>query len=356
MNNKLLLQDLTDQLSEAGKLKKKDAEEFLRTLFKVTEDALFQGEVVKISGLGSFKLLLVDARKSVNVSTGEVFEIKEHYKIAFAPDANLKESVNQPFSHLEPVELDAPDEKQTEPSVTSQQPPLTEHKAFKTSAGDKEKVNAENKPKISKAEDEAAPKNKTRATILWALFFVAIAALGIWAWISNEKAQKEYEQKIGEIERMDAADTKAAMKEDLASGDLTDTLANKDTVVDKKVSEVPSVIRKPIENAAKISTQPIRPVEKTVAAAPASTSGYTFPVTITMDAGSRLTLLALKYYGHKAFWVYIYQANKDVISNPDHVSAGTKIRIPKPNPLQINAKSATCIAKAKELQFKILGH
>jgi nucleoid DNA-binding protein len=90
MNNKLLLQDLTDQLADAGKIKKKDAEEFLRAFFKISEDALFEDGIVKINGLGTLKLVLVDARKSVNVSTGEEFEIREHYKVSFIPDAELK--------------------------------------------------------------------------------------------------------------------------------------------------------------------------------------------------------------------------------------------------------------------------
>ena len=106
MNHKLLLQDLVDQLSEAGNIKKKEAEEFLRELFKASEETLFSGESVKVKGLGVFKLIQVDARKSVNVSTGEEIEIKAHYKLAFTPDPSLKELINKPYEHLEPVELD----------------------------------------------------------------------------------------------------------------------------------------------------------------------------------------------------------------------------------------------------------
>src|SRR5574344_2744196 len=107
MNHKLLLQDLVDQLSEAGNIKKKEAEEFLRELFKASEETLFSGESVKVKGLGVFKLIQVDARKSVNVSTGEEIEIKAHYKLTYTPDPSLKDLINKPYEHLEPVELDA---------------------------------------------------------------------------------------------------------------------------------------------------------------------------------------------------------------------------------------------------------
>jgi hypothetical protein len=65
--------------------------------------------------------------------------------------------------------------------------------------------------------------------------------------------------------------------------------------------------------------------------------------------------LALQYYGHKAFWVYLYQANKNVIKNPNDIPVGTTIRIPKPDPKIIDAQNPALVAKAKALQLQILG-
>ncbi len=76
--------------------------------------------------------------------------------------------------------------------------------------------------------------------------------------------------------------------------------------------------------------------------------------TETMQEGSRLTIFARKYYGSKHFWVYIYEANKDVIKNPDNVPVGTKIKIPKLDSKLIDLNNPENIAKAKELEKKYL--
>lgn len=59
----------------------------------------------KIKGLGTFKLIDVDSRESVNVNTGERFQIKGHTKVSFSPDANLRDTINKPFAHFETVVL-----------------------------------------------------------------------------------------------------------------------------------------------------------------------------------------------------------------------------------------------------------
>jgi nucleoid DNA-binding protein/nucleoid-associated protein YgaU len=81
----------------------------------------------------------------------------------------------------------------------------------------------------------------------------------------------------------------------------------------------------------------------------------TLLATETMQEGSRLTIYARKYYGSKYFWVYIYEANKDVIKNPDNVPVGTKIKIPKLDSKLIDLNNPESITKAKELEKKYLG-
>ena len=60
---------------------------------------------MKIKGLGTFKLVDVDSRESVNVNTGERFQIKGHTKVSFTPDTNLRDTINKPFAHFETVVL-----------------------------------------------------------------------------------------------------------------------------------------------------------------------------------------------------------------------------------------------------------
>jgi len=66
-------------------------------------------------------------------------------------------------------------------------------------------------------------------------------------------------------------------------------------------------------------------------------------------AGSRLTIMSKRYYGNKDFWVYIYEANKDKIMNPDNIAIGTLIKIPKLDPRLIDATNPRCLEKALQL-------
>lgn len=76
----------------------------------------------------------------------------------------------------------------------------------------------------------------------------------------------------------------------------------------------------------------------------------TFIDTVTIKPGSRLTLIAQDYYGMKDFWVYIYEANRDIISNPNNVKAGMQIRIPQLSHSLINSKNEECIRYARYLK------
>jgi nucleoid DNA-binding protein/nucleoid-associated protein YgaU len=338
MNNKLLLQDLTDQLSVAGKIKKKDAEEFLRTLFKATEDSLFEGEIIKIKGLGTFKLLLVEARKSVNVSTGEEFEIKEHYKIAYTPDIELKNTVNEPFAHLEPVELEVGPGKKPETTEATHIIDSSNKKSEQHPT--KEEIAKAVKKEHSPITEKPEPfPNKKKPFLGWAVFIVIVAALGIWAWMSNQADRKDYAEKIKEIESLDSIEANANHEDSLYK-------IKNDTT--EKIAEATPV--ETIAPATKTKSKPALPAAKSV------DTGISWPITVKITPGNRLTLLALQYYGHKAFWVYLYEANKKILQDPENIPIGTIIHIPKPDPALINANDLNCVAKAKAIQFKLLGH
>lgn len=75
-----------------------------------------------------------------------------------------------------------------------------------------------------------------------------------------------------------------------------------------------------------------------------------FSDTVTINPGSRLTLIALRHYGHKNFWVYIYEANRDIISNPNNVEIGTKIRIPVLPPQLVDPDDPEAVDYARSLQ------
>lgn len=106
MNERLSLQDLIDLLAKKQEITKKEAEVFLRELIAVISETIESNESVKIKDFGTFKLVKVNARKSVDVNTGEAIEIATHYKLSFTPDKLLKEAINRPFAHFESVVLE----------------------------------------------------------------------------------------------------------------------------------------------------------------------------------------------------------------------------------------------------------
>lgn len=106
MNQKITMPALISLLAEASGHTKKQCEDFLRELFATIAESLEAGENVKIKGIGTFKLILVEARKSVNINTGEEIKIPAHKKISFVPAKELAELINSPFSIFETVEID----------------------------------------------------------------------------------------------------------------------------------------------------------------------------------------------------------------------------------------------------------
>ncbi|MCR4765347.1 MAG: HU family DNA-binding protein [Bacteroidaceae bacterium] len=105
MNEKLNIQNLSDELAESYGMNKKNAEAFVKEFFSLIEDGLERDKYIKIKGFGTFKLIDVDSRESINVNTGERFEIQGHSKVTFTPDNNIKEAVNKPFSAFQTVVL-----------------------------------------------------------------------------------------------------------------------------------------------------------------------------------------------------------------------------------------------------------
>ena len=118
MNEKLNIQDLIDLLAEKHGMSKKNADSFVKEFFQLIEEALEKDKYVKIKGLGAFKLIDVESRESVNVNTGERFEIQGHTKVSFTPEPALKDIINKPFAHFETVVLNEGTVLEDTPVVT----------------------------------------------------------------------------------------------------------------------------------------------------------------------------------------------------------------------------------------------
>lgn len=102
---KQTIQEIAKILVEKNKLTPKEASLFAASMFELIQQRLDKEELVKIKGLGTFKMIRVEARESVSVRTGERVMIDSHAKITFTPDTMMKELVNKPFSQFETVIL-----------------------------------------------------------------------------------------------------------------------------------------------------------------------------------------------------------------------------------------------------------
>ena len=106
MDAKLNQSDLISLLAKGSNISVAKAELFTKNFFDLIVEGLEKDGIVKINGLGTFRITDVASRGSVNVNTGEKIEIKGHKKLTFIPADALKDSVNQPFAMFEPVEVD----------------------------------------------------------------------------------------------------------------------------------------------------------------------------------------------------------------------------------------------------------
>lgn len=103
--SKIYLDELATELAGKNDIGQKQAKLFLKALVETIQKGIADDGLVKVKGLGTFKLIDVEARESVSVNTGERVMIDGHQKLSFTPDTAMKELVNRPFSIFETVIL-----------------------------------------------------------------------------------------------------------------------------------------------------------------------------------------------------------------------------------------------------------
>ncbi|MBP5171147.1 MAG: HU family DNA-binding protein [Bacteroidales bacterium] len=348
MNNRYVLSDLVDALVKAGH-KRRDAEEFARVFFAQIEEQVFRGDTVKIKGLGLFRLILSGARESVNVNTGERIKIDEHYKLQFLPEAGLKEMVNVPYAHLDPIPLD----DETAAALAAKTDAVSDEPAGDT----KPEVAPAKEAPVFEVEESQPSENqksdKKGTTIAWIIFVLLALALIVYALCStvfsgdNRNARRTRpvvrNEVVTEVPAAPAAEQAEAVQ--TAEQAPAAQLAEKPQAADKQAPAA----AKPSEAAAPKTAQTAQQVADKAAAA-VDASKWEVQREITLGQGERLTLVAQQYYGDKVYWVYLYQANRDRIPNPNKITAGTKIRIPKAPASVVNPKDPASLQKAAALE------
>lgn len=325
MNEKLNIQNLIDLLAEKHRITSKDAEDFVKTFFALIEEGLEQDRYVKIKGLGTFKLIEVESRESVDVNTRERIEIQEHTKVSFTPDTTLKEIINRPFGHFETVVLnenavleDTPMEKDGEEEVENgtvasllvedKFAPVTDSSSETETVSDEPRQEGEAAVGVGKKVDK---KGGSMKWFVWVVACLIVLCAGVVGYFYFPETQKPAPALLTGQQQSLAVTVQE--REDIQASDSFVT--KKDTVrteLLKKIGKKTSVKK----------VQPVIPDSVNYEIIGTMT-------TYTVKEGETLTRVSLRFYGTKALWPYIVKHNLNVLKDPDNVISGTVLHIPK---------------------------
>jgi nucleoid DNA-binding protein/flagellar basal body-associated protein FliL len=371
-NKKITLQELADVISAHSGATKRFTDSFLRELVVVIQEYLEKDGIVKVKGLGTFKLLWIEARKSVNVATKETIVLPAHYKLSFTPEDSVKQELNtaenlvsggatiiqDAENEVETIEnenqvvlqeVEIPLETNEEPleEESDEQEIVTEETPEEES--EQEIVVAEPKNDVSEPENVAestlepketvAPESsekkshKTLVIIIIVLVFVIIC-LAAYIMIPN------VEGKLMGLFKPTLKETNL----EVVSAPADSTKVEKDTIS----VEVEKTAEPEAEAQVKdeLPAQPMITVDNYT---PSIAKNAPVREVVTVIDGSRLTMVAYRAYGHKAFWVYVFDANRDRLKRPSDVEKGMELRIPDLPKSLVNSKDQRCLDKAYEL-------
>jgi nucleoid DNA-binding protein/nucleoid-associated protein YgaU len=319
MSEKLNIQDLGNLLANKHEMTHKEADVFVRTFFQLIEEALEQDSYVKIKGFGTFKLITVDSRESIDVNTGERIEIKSYTKISFIPDSALRDLINKPFAHFETVILND-DVSFDEWAVADEEVPATIAEQEETPAEIVATVETEDtleaeKPPVEKLlntdlliKKEDAEERPRRSGWIIGILIAILLALGLVYWFYYI------------LKTNDLTSNSTELTEYRTPPLPVDSISKKDTL---------NIYLPSVQQTDSIEAKPQIEMDQQVVYD--DSTSYIITGTRTthqLRSGETLRRLSLKYYGTKALWSYLAQHNPS-IKNPNHVPIGATIRIPE---------------------------
>ena len=343
-NKKISLQELTDTIAAQSGFSKRFTESFLRELVLVIQENLEKDGIVKVKGLGTFKLIWNESRKSVDVSTGDSIVLPGHYKVSFVADATVKQQINAPYAHLDTVmggaEIisEVEDEDKGELRVEKGESNELQDELMNaeinspthqiTASPERSEINSESpnnqiteSPARSDSNSASPSKKKWWVVMVILMLLCLLGAAGFY-WrnilIPQQNTMLPSQIKAPVV----------VVRVDTAEQVLKDTLDVSDAVKEDTVA-VPELTLDTYTYQDALNA-PVREV-------------------VTVIDGSRLTMVAYRAFGHKAFWVYVYDANRKVLQSPNAVEKGMLLVIPDLPLSIVNPKSQLCIDKALEL-------
>ena len=301
-NEKLTWLELRKAVAEYANISEQEAGQFLNALLNGVVEGLKVDKQVKVKGLGSFSLKAVAPRKSVNIATGETFTIEGYNKLTFSAESLLKESVEkrleQPQTGAILTELNNDPLKKLGEQADEIVDILAElgQAVSKPSLEVEEVSEVPDIPEVAEIpEDEVkevlieAPKEpvnkptcKCHKWICWAIFAVillGIAGTGLYF----RETITQWWQCVQDCQQVT------------------------EEIVIEEVTE--------------------EPVKVPLADQPREYVNFIGIERVGQD--SRLAWIAYKYYAQKDLWVFIYEANRDLIKDPTYIRPGQHIRIPE---------------------------
>ena len=373
MAEKLSWTELRRALATRAGVSEKQAGAFLNAMQAQLVEALKSDKQVKINGLGTFKLQAVAPRKSVNVTTGEEILIEGYNKLAFTPEAGVKELIesgkaesSKPAAASVPTDpiqklgaqaeeivdilgelgqspAEAPEEPKT-PEMPEPEPVFIPEPEPKP-----EPVFIPEPGFVREPEPMPEPPKKKKShflrdTLICVVILLMLLAGGYF-FLRNELTtiiMSFIKPDETEIVVPVAADTIAV------------AMPEEEVIVEEPIESAPEVEEvasepkpetKPKAKAKKKNALTEDQILKEFLEASGELAGPTaeYPDLITtepMHQDSRLTWMSKRFYGTKAYWPYLYDANKDIISNPNDIEVGTPIRVPRLTEAQRDTTSA----------------
>ena len=188
---KLTIQEVAKILTEKNGLEPREASRFAAEMFSVILQRLQEGDTVKVKGLGTFKIINVEARESVSVRTGERVVIDSHAKVTFTPDTIMRELVNKPFSQFETVVLNDGvefDDIKDEVTEEAAEEPVIEEPVVEKPVVE-EPVVEEPEPEPVEEKPEKEPVNVTG--IMAIILIIALGGVGGFMYYTSTKNSKK---------------------------------------------------------------------------------------------------------------------------------------------------------------------
>lgn len=378
MNDKITLHELVDLFARKSQLSQADAALFAKEFLSLIEEALARDKYVKVKGLGTFKLITVDVMEETASNGPETTDGQSHTRVSFIPETGLKDLVNKPFAHFQPVllkdevhftdlpegetevesqetvtevektgETDVVIESPTEPATeeTDEMLPQTEAASpieeEPVQVSITEKVIPE-KEEVKEKQEDTLPEKEERipaadltpsgkeANVPWcmiaSILLAGIFIGGIVTWVLTSGRRYIPEQVVEKLMN-EMQKTPAPVVPD--SLQVADTLVvKKDSSLVQKKDALKTVAKKEEKTPVASTSVPKREtLADTVEYQITGNQG-----SYTLKPGESLVRVALKFYGNKKLWPYLVKHNKAIIKNPDNVPVGTTIQIPQLTP------------------------